>query len=316
MTQTLGIVMDPIGSIKPYKDTTLALMLAAQKRGFSLLYFEMSDLWIRDSAAYGRARPLNVFDDARHWFDLGQPQTLPLGDLDAILMRKDPPFDLEYITATYVLERAEESGALVVNKPQALRDCNEKVFISQFPQCCAPTLIAGDAERLREFHSEQRDVIFKPLDGMGGAGIFRVAADGLNLGSVIETLTANGTRTIMAQRYIPEITQGDKRILMIDGEPAPYCLARIPKAGEVRGNLAAGGRGESRALSDRDRWIAAQVGPELKKRGLLFVGLDVIGEFLTEINVTSPTCVREIEKERGVDIAGSLIETIEARLNV
>ncbi len=314
MSKTLGVVMDPIGSIKPYKDTTLALMLAAQKRGFSLLYFEMSDLWIRDGAAYGRARPLKVFDSKDKWFELSEAQTLPLGDLDAILMRKDPPFDLEYIAATYVLERAEESGTLVVNKPASLRDCNEKVFISRFPQCCAPTLIARDAGRLREFHAEHHDVIFKPLDGMGGAGIFRVGADGLNLGGVIETLTANGTRTIMAQRYIPEISQGDKRILMIDGEPAPFCLARIPKAGEVRGNLAAGGRGESRALNDRDRWIAAQVGPELKKRGLLFVGLDVIGEFLTEINVTSPTCVREIEKERGVDIAGSLISAIETRL--
>ncbi len=306
--------MDPLGSIKPYKDTTLALLLAAQKRGFAVLYFEMNDLWIRDGAAYGRARPVKVFDDNDKWFDLSGPQTLPLGDLDVILMRKDPPFDLEYIAATYALELAEASGTLVVNKPASLRDCNEKVFISQFAPCCAPTLIAREAERLREFHAEHADVIFKPLDGMGGAGIFRVAADGLNLGSILETLTANGTRTIMAQRYIPEITQGDKRILMIDGEPVPYCLARIPKAGEVRGNLAAGGHGEVRALSDRDRWIAAQVGPELKKRGLIFVGLDVIGEFLTEVNVTSPTCVREIERERQIDIAGSLIEAIEARL--
>jgi len=316
MNRSLGVVMDPIGSIKPYKDTTLALMLAAQKRGFSLLVLELGDLWIRDGAAYGRARPVKVFDDPKHWFELGEAQTLPLGDLDAILMRKDPPFDLEYIAATYVLELAQAAGALVVNKPQSLRDCNEKVFISWFAQCCAPTLISRDAQRLREFHAEQREVIFKPLDGMGGTGIFRIGADGLNLGGVIETLSAGGTRTIMAQRYLPEIAKGDKRILMVDGEPAPFCLARIPKPGEVRGNLAAGGRGVVQALSERDRWIAAQVGRELKARGLLFVGLDVIGEFLTEINVTSPTCMREIEKERGLDIAGSLISAIEARLTV
>ncbi len=316
MNRSLGVVMDPIGSIKPYKDTTLALMLAAQKRGFSLLVLELGDLWIRDGAAYGRARPVKVFDDPKHWFELGEAQTLPLGDLDAILMRKDPPFDLEYIAATYVLELAQAAGALVVNKPQSLRDCNEKVFISWFAQCCAPTLISRDAQRLREFHAEQREVIFKPLDGMGGTGIFRIGADCLNLGGVIETLSAGGTRTIMAQRYLPEIAKGDKRILMVDGEPAPFCLARIPKPGEVRGNLAAGGRGVVQALSERDRWIAAQVGRELKARGLLFVGLDVIGEFLTEINVTSPTCMREIEKERGLDIAGSLISAIEARLTV
>lgn len=306
--------MDPIGSIKPHKDTTLALMLAAQKRGWSLLVFELSDLWIRDGTAYGRARPVKVFDDAKHWFEFGDAQTLPLGDLDAILMRKDPPFDLEYIAATYVLERAEESGALVVNQPQSLRDCNEKVFISRFPQCCAPTLIARNAERLREFHAEHGEVILKPLDGMGGTGIFRIGRDGMNLGGVIETLTAGGTRTIMAQRYIPEIAQGDKRILMIDGEPADHCLARIPQPGEVRGNLAAGGRGVVQPLSERDRWIAAQVGPELKTRGLLFAGLDVIGNYLTEINVTSPTCLREIERDTGTDLAGAFMNVLESRL--
>lgn len=314
MSKTLGVVMDPIGSITPYKDTTLALMLAAQKRGWSLLILELSDLWILDGTAYGRASPVKVFDDATHWFDRGEPQTLPLGDLDALLMRKDPPFNLEYITATYVLERAEASGALVVNKPQSLRDCNEKVFISQFPQCCAPTLIARDAGRLREFHAEHGDVIFKPLDGMGGTGIFRVGRDGLNLNGVIETLTAQGSCTIMAQRYVPEIVQGDKRILMIDGEPVSHCLARIPQAGEVRGNLAAGGRGVVQPLSERDRWIAAQVGPELKKRGLLFVGLDVIGNYLTEINVTSPTCLREIERSTGDDLAGRFMMALESRL--
>jgi glutathione synthase len=310
----LGIVMDPIGSIKPYKDTTLALMLAAQERGWTLLYFEMSDLAIRDGIAFGRGRSLAVFDDTERWYDWGAPHDVRLGELDAILMRKDPPFDLEYVTATYVLERAELDGALVVNKPQSLRDCNEKVFISSFPQCCAPTLITRDSRRLREFHAEQGEIVLKPLDGMGGMGIFRVDRSGMNLGAIIETLTDNGRRTIMAQRYLPEIVRGDKRVLVVDGEAIPYCLARIPKAGETRGNLAAGGIGEPRALTERDRWIAEQVGPELKRRGLLFVGLDVIGDYLTEINVTSPTCAREIDAAFDTDIGGKLIDAIERRL--
>ncbi len=314
MTRTLAVVMDPIHSIKPYKDTTLALMLAAQKRGWALCYLEMADLWLRDGVAMARARAVTVFDDTRHWFELGEPQERALGTFDAILMRKDPPFDLEYVTATYVLERAKEQGALVVNEPRALRDANEKVFISWFAHCCAPTLIARDAQTLRAFHREHRDVIYKPLDGMGGTGVFRIGADGMNLGAVIETLTDYGRRHIMAQRYIPEIVDGDKRILMVDGHPAPFALARIPQAGETRGNLAAGGRGEPRPLSERDRWIAAQVGPALRERGLLFVGLDVIGDYLTEINVTSPTCVRELDAGCGLDIGGDLIAAIERRL--
>ena len=312
--RTLGVVMDPIGSIKPYKDTTLLLMLAAQKRGWSLMYFEMHDLWLRDGIAMGRATPLKVFDDNQRWFGLGTPKTMKLGSLDAVLMRKDPPFDLEYIAATYILERAEAQGAAVFNKPRALRDCNEKAFIAWFPQCTAPTLISRDAEPLRAFHREQQDIILKPLDGMGGRGIFRVGRDGLNLSAVIEELTAHGERYIMAQRYLPEIKNGDKRILMIDGEPVPYCLARIPKKGETRGNLAAGGRGVTRPLGKRDRWIAGQVGPELKKRGLLLVGLDVIGDYLTEINVTSPTCAREIDGARGTDIGGDFIEALQKLL--
>ncbi|MES0874026.1 glutathione synthase [Sinimarinibacterium thermocellulolyticum] len=314
MSRTLAVVMDPIGSIKPYKDTTLALMLAAQKRGWTLRYIEMQDLWLRDGIAMARMRPLTVFDDAKRWFELGQAQERRLGEIDAVFMRKDPPFDLEYIAATYVLERAEEQGALVVNRPRALRDANEKVFISWFAQCCAPTLIARDAATLRAFHAEHRDVIYKPLDGMGGAGIFRVRPDGLNLGAVIETLTDNGRRHIMAQRYIPEIVHGDKRVLMIDGEPVSHALARIPQHGEVRGNLAAGGRGEPRPLSARDRWIAAQVGPKLREMGLLFVGLDVIGDYLTEINVTSPTCVRELDAGCGLDIGSDVIAAIERKL--
>ncbi|MEQ1438657.1 glutathione synthase [Fontimonas sp. SYSU GA230001] len=314
MNRTLAVVMDPISTIKPYKDTTLALMLAAQKRGWRLHYLEMADLWIRDGAAMCRARPVEVFDDTKHWFDLGEATERRLGTFDAILMRKDPPFDLEFVAATYVLERAEQDGALVVNRPRSLRDANEKVFISWFAQCCAPTVIARDAATLRAFHAEHGDIICKPLDGMGGAGIFRIGRDGLNLGAIIETLTDNGRRHIMAQRYIPEIVHGDKRILVVDGEPVPYALARIPQPGETRGNLAAGGRGEPRPLSARDRWIAAQVGPKLREMGLLFVGLDVIGDSLTEINVTSPTCARELDAACGLDIGGEVIAAIERRL--
>jgi glutathione synthase len=314
-TPTLGIVMDPIASIKPYKDTTLALMLAAQKRGWQLRYFELGDLWLRDGVAMGRARPVTVFDDKKHWFELGEPQTIELGTLDALLMRKDPPFDLEFVTATYILERAEAAGCLVVNKPASLRDCNEKMYTAWFPQLTPPTLFARDAQMLRAFHAEHGDVIYKPVDGMGGMGIFRVGRDGLNLGSVIEQLTLMGTRTIVAQKYLPAIADGDKRVLVVDGEPVPYCLARIPQAGETRGNLAAGGRGEARPLTARDREIAEAVGPELKRRGLLFVGLDVIGEHLTEINVTSPTCAREIDAAFGTDIGGLLIAAIARRLS-
>lgn len=313
-TRTLGIVMDPIGSIKPYKDTSLALLLAAQKRGWALQYFEMGDLWLRDGIAYGRARTLTVFDDKKHWFELGDEQTVQLGALDAILMRKDPPFDLEYVTTTYILERAEAQGALVVNKPASLRDCNEKIFTAWFPALTPPTLFSRDTKTLRAFHAEHGDVIYKPVDGMGGMGIFRVDASGLNLGSVIEQLTLMGTRTIVAQKYLPAIKDGDKRVLVVDGEAVPYCLARIPQGGETRGNLAAGGFGEPRPLTDADRRIAAAVGPELKRRGLLFVGLDVIGEHLTEINVTSPTCAREIDAAFGTDIGGLLIAAIERRL--
>ncbi|HEY1076649.1 MAG TPA: glutathione synthase [Fontimonas sp.] len=307
--------MDPIATIKPYKDTTLALMLAAQRRGWQLHYLEMQDLWLRDGVAMGNARPLTVFDDNRHWFEFtGEAQAGQLGEFDAILMRKDPPFDLEYVAATYILERAEEQGALVANKPRSLRDCNEKMFTAWFPQCTPPTLFSRDARTLRAFHAEHGDVIYKPVDGMGGQGIFRVAADGMNLGAVLEALTDNGRTTIVAQRYLPAIKDGDKRILMVDGEAVPYCLARVPMAGETRGNLAAGGSGRPQPLSERDRWIAAQVGPRLKALGLLFVGLDVIGEHLTEINVTSPTCAREIDKAYGTDIGGELIQALERRL--
>jgi glutathione synthase len=315
MSRTLGVVMDPIGSIKPYKDTTLALMLAAQKRGWSLRYLEMGDLYVRDGVALGRTRAVEVYDDKQHWFDWrGEAQVQKLGELDAILMRKDPPFDLEYIAATYMLERASEQGALVVNRPASLRDCNEKLYTAWFPELAPPTLFSRDAATLRAFHAEHGDVIYKPVDGMGGSGIFRVGRDGLNLGAVIEQLTDNGRRTIVAQRYLPAIKDGDKRVLMVDGEPVEYCLARVPMAGETRGNLAAGGSGRPQPLSEADRRIAAAVGPELMRRGLLFVGLYVIGEHLTEINVTSPTCAREIDAAYGTDIGARLMEAIERRL--
>ena len=314
MSYSLGVVMDPIARINFKKDTTLAMLLAAQRSGFELFYFEQGDLYLADGRAMGHARPLKVFDDPQRWFELGEDAEMPLGKLDTMLMRIDPPFDNEYIYSTYILEAAEREGTLVVNKPQALRDCNEKIFATSFPQCCPPLIVSKDMVKLRAFHATHKDAIFKPLDGMGGTGVFHCKADGANLGAILEMLTDNGRRQIMGQRYIPEIKAGDKRILIVDGEVVPYCLARIPEAGETRGNLAAGGRGEARPLTDRDRWIVEQVAPTLKEKGLLFVGLDVIGDYLTEINVTSPTCVREIDAAYGTDIGGLLMSAITDRL--
>jgi glutathione synthase len=307
--------MDPIQSIKPYKDTTLAMLLEAQKRGWPTAYMELGDLFLRDGVAWARTRELKVHDSPHDWYGFGEETVLPLSELDVILMRKDPPFDTEYIYSTYILEQAEEDGAWIINDPSALRDTNEKFAISWFPQCCAPTLVTRDMQRLREFLSEQGEIVLKPLDGMGGNSIFRLAEDDLNLSVVLETMTGHGQRFAMAQRYLPEIGQGDKRILMIDGEPVPYALARIPAQGESRGNLAAGGRGEGVELSERDRWICAQVGPTLREMDLMFVGLDVIGDYLTEINVTSPTCVRELDRIYGLNIAGDLLDAIEEGLN-
>jgi glutathione synthase len=296
MSVRLGIVMDPIAHIAFKKDSSLAMLLAAQERGWSLFYMEQHDLYLRDGQARARTRPLKVFHDPKHWYHLDDQQDLALHELDVVLMRKDPPFDNEFLYCTHLLEQAEREGLLVVNRPQSLRDCNEKLFATQFPQCTPPTLVSRRVDILREFAAEQRDIILKPLDGMGGSSIFHHRHGDPNLSVILETLTAHGSRQIMAQRYLPAIKDGDKRILMIDGEPVPYCLARIPAQGETRGNLAAGGRGEARPLTERDRWIATQVGPTLRDKGLLFVGLDVIGEHLTEINVTSPTGMQEINR--------------------
>lgn len=313
MSRKLGVVMDPIGSINYKKDTTLALLWAAQERGWALFYIEPSGLFLDGCTPMARGRPLAVHRDPGRWYDLEDETETVLSELDVILMRKDPPFDLEYIYATYLLERAEQQGTLVVNRCQSLRDCNEKLFATVFPECCPPLVVSRDMSTLRAFHAKHKDVIYKPLDGMGGSAIFRVREDDPNLSVVLETLTGSGQQTIMAQQYLPEIAEGDKRILMINGEPVPYCLARVPLAGESRGNLAAGGSGRVQPLSQRDQWIAEQVGPALKARGLFFVGLDVIGEYLTEINVTSPTCLREIEAESGLDIAGQLLDCLPLR---
>jgi glutathione synthase len=315
MTVKLGVVMDPISRISFKKDSTLAMLWAASARGWSLYYMEPGDLSLEQGAPVARMAPLEVFHDPEHYYTLGDASYQPLNSLDVVLMRRDPPFDNEYVYATYILEAAERLGTLIVNRCQSLRDCNEKVFATQFPDCCPPVLVSSNSEQLKAFHREHGDVIFKPLDGMGGASIFRVCSDDPNINVILETLTEFGCQTIMAQRYLPEIKDGDKRILMINGEPIPYCLARLPSQGETRGNLAAGGTGRAQPLSDRDRWIAEQVGPALKEKGLLFVGMDVIGDYLTEINVTSPTCIREIDAAYDTDIAGRLMAAIEAQLD-
>lgn len=310
MSIRLGIVMDPIERISYKKDSSMAMLWAAKARGWTLHYFEMQDLYQVDGEARGRGRQLDVFQDPERWFAFGEDVDLPLRELDVILMRKDPPFDNEFVYATYLLEQAERSGTLVVNRPASLRDCNEKFFATLFPELAPPTLVSRRADIIREFARSHGDVILKPLDGMGGSSVFRHREGDPNLSVILETLTAHGTQQIIAQRYLPGIKDGDKRILMIDGEPVDYCLARIPAQGETRGNLAAGGRGVAQPLSARDREIAATVGPELRKRGLLFVGLDVIGEHLTEINVTSPTCIREIDAAYDTRIAERLMDVI------
>ena len=307
--------MDPIDAIHYAKDSTLAMLLAAQARGWSLAYFEQRDLWLRDGIAWGRSRALTVKADPAGWFELGEPVARRLGELDCILMRKDPPFDTEYIYTTYILERAELQGARVVNRPRGLRDMNEKVYTAWFPQCCAPTLITRDMGDMAAFLAEHGKAVCKPLHGMGGRSIFGLEQHDKNMGVVFETLTDYGQRFAIVQRYLPEIaTGGDTRVLLVDGEPLPYALSRIPLPHDNRGNLAAGARAHIRPISERERWLAAQIGPALAAAGMLFVGLDVIGGYVTEINVTSPTGIREIEKQHPLDIGGQLMGAIERRL--
>jgi len=310
----IAFLADPLASFKIWKDSTYAMMAEAARRGHEVYAFEQKDMAMDDGAIVANVACITLVgsdNDPKHWYSASAPVEQPLTAFDAIIKRKDPPFDMEYVYATYLLELAELQGARVFNRPGAVRSHNEKLAIAQFPQFIAPTLVSSDESRLRAFHVADKDIILKPLDGMGGTGVFRIREDGLNLGSVIETLTANGTRTIMAQRYIPEISMGDKRILLIDGKVVPYALARIPQAGEVRGNLAAGGTGVAQPLSVRDREIAETLAPILAKRGLLLVGLDVIGDWLTEINVTSPTCFREITQQTGFDVAGLFLDSLE-----
>ena len=306
--------MDPIASINFEKDTTLALLLAAQKHGYEIFYMEQADLYLDNSEPYAKMGRLKVYDHPEKWFDLEKSSPQHLSQLDVILMRKDPPFDSEFIYSTYILEAAERLGTLIVNRPQSLRDCNEKVFATHFPQCTPPLIVSRDQALLSAFLEDHEEVVYKPLDGMGGTSIFRVKRGDQNLNVILETLTADGKNTIMAQKYLPEITSGDKRILVVDGVVIPYCLARIPPKGEFRGNLAVGGTGLVKPLSERDLWIAEQVSPVLKEKGLIFVGLDVIGGYVTEINVTSPTCVREIDKLHNTAIGETLMEAIEVRL--
>lgn len=314
MAIRLGIIMDPIEDIHFKKDSSLAMLLAAQSRGWELEYMELQDMYLAGGQARASTRSLTVRNNPDDWFSYGESQDRALGDLDVILMRKDPPVDREFLMATYILDAAEQQGALVVNPPSTLRDCNEKLFAAQFEDLTPPLIVTRSSQRFRDFYAEHGDIIMKPVDGMGGRSIFRVKENDANLGVIIETLTNYGEHQAMAQKFVPEISDGDKRILMIDGEPVPYALARIPSQGENRGNLAAGGRGEGRELTDRDREICARVAPVIKQKGLMFVGLDVIGDYLTEINVTSPTCIRELDAQYGIDISALLMDAIERRL--
>jgi glutathione synthase len=310
------VVMDPIGAIKIAKDSTFAMLLEAQRRGHRLLYVLPGALSVGGGGvAQAMVAPLHVRDDPQDWFELGTPSPLALGAGHVVLMRRDPPVDVDYLHDTQVLGLAQRQGALVVNDPRGLRDMNEKLAALEFPQCCPPTLVTRSVAEIKAFVARHGDAVLKTLDGMGGHSIFRARTGDTNLNVILETLTARGRHLAMAQRYLPEIAQGDKRILLVDGEPVDYCLARIPQGDEFRGNLAAGGRGVGQPLSERDRWIAAQVGPELKRRGMVFVGLDVIGDYLTEVNVTSPTCIRELDAQFGLNIAGTLFDAIESRAN-
>ncbi len=309
-----GVVMDPIAGIKTYKDSSFAMLLEAQRRGHTLYYMEPDDLFVRNGRLLASMQQLEVRDNRHDWFSLEDAGVRPVDELDIVLMRKDPPFDMDYIYATYMLELAEKGGAQVINRPQSLRDANEKFFISNFPQCCVPMIVGSRSGMIRDFVGEHGHCVVKPLDGMGGESIFQVSATDPNLNVILETITRHDTRAVMAQRYIDEISSGDKRILVIDGEPVPYALARFAGKGDFRGNLAKGGSSKGVPLSERDRWICSQVAPELKRRGILFAGLDVIGDWLTEVNVTSPTCIRELDAEFGLNIAGQLFDAAEEKL--
>lgn len=312
----LGVIMDPIEGITPKKDSTLAMLLAAQARGWRIVYFRQQDLCVNAGTAEGRGRLIRVRDDLEKWHEPGEPWQGDLHALDALLMRKDPPFDMEYIYTTYILQLAEERGLLVVNKPASLRDINEKAYTAWFPHCTPPNLISRSHSQLRAFLDEHGKAVFKPLDGMGGKSIFVVERGSVNTNVVLETLTHDGTRFIVAQKYVPEISEGDKRILLIEGVPINYALARIPAPGESRGNLVMGATGEGRELTERDRWLCEQVGPTLVEKGVMFAGIDVIGDYLTEINVTSPTGIRELDKQFGIDIADKVIAAIETKLTI
>lgn len=314
MSIACAVVMDPINAINTTKDSTFAMLLEAQRRGYALHYIKPQSLSTRNGQAWAQVASLKVADSKESWFELGTFEARPLNEMQVVLMRTDPPVDSHYLHDSIILSLAQKEGVLIVNDPQGLRDLNEKLAALLFPQCCPETLVSRDKAELKAFVETHGEVVLKPLDGMGGRSIFRSKHGDPNLNVILETLTDGGNALTMAQRYIPEISSGDKRILLVDGEPIPYCLARIPQGTDFRGNLAAGGRGEGRPLSDRDRWIAAQVGPELKKRGMIFVGLDVIGDYLTEVNVTSPTCIRELDKQFGLNIAGQLFDAIEVRL--
>lgn len=313
MILKFGIVMDSIKTINIYKDTSFALLLAAQRRNWILYYMELNDLFLRNGCAFARVRRLSVQQTSQH-YQFIEEKVISLADLDVIMMRKDPPFNQEYIYATYLLEQAEEKGCYVINKPQSLRDANEKLFTAWFPQCCTESLVTREMIRIKDFLAEHQQIILKPLDGMGGTSIFHVRIGDPNLAVILELMTDYQRRYIMAQKYLPDIKKGDKRILMINGEPVPYALARIPAQGETRGNLAAGGIAKGQPLSERDYWIAREVGATLKEKGLVFVGLDIIGDYLTEINVTSPTCVQELDREFNLDIAAQLMDHIEKTL--
>ncbi len=310
----VGIVMDPIQNILPGHDSSLALLWEAEARGWPTFYFEASDLSLRDGQAYGQARPLKVFRDLKNWFAFEEPRPLALADLDLIFIRNDPPFDQNYLYLTLLLEVAEQAGVLVVNKPRGLRDCNEKLAIAHFPDCCPPTLVTHQIAQLKAFWQEQQDIVCKPLDVMGGQSVFRVQPEDVNANVIFETLTARGARAVMAQRYIPEIQAGDKRIMLINGEPLPFVLARVPQQGEWRGNVIAGAKPVVQPLTERDTWICRRLQPFLREKGLYFAGIDIIGDYLTEINVTSPSCIRELDQLAKINISGLLFDFLEKEI--